>query len=249
MQLLAALGGVAFILVSLVVGAQLLLLARRTRQLPEFVLGLSLFLAGGIGYPLIVLARTVTAWPDEVRTGLFAVSMLFGFTGTLCELLFIQRVFRPGVAWARVAVACVTLLEVGLITWQAITPGLQAGAFHNQGLGLRLFTASHGLPLAWAVFESVRYSLQLARRAKLGLADPIVVDRVRLWGISIGSAWVINLASSIGALMGIDFAASTVGALVIAPLGLLAAGTIWLAFLPPRAYLRWVTARAATQPA
>ena len=60
-----------------------------------------------------------------------------------------------------------------------------------------------------------------------------------------GSALTINLASTIGALRGVDFAASAVGALVIAPLGLIAAGSIFLAFLPPQAYLRRVAARAA----
>jgi hypothetical protein len=52
------------------------------------------------------------------------------------------------------------------------------------------------------------------------------------------------VAATIGALRGIDFAATTLGAAVIAPLGLIAAGSIFLAFLPPQAYLRRVAARA-----
>ena len=47
MTILAALGGLSFLLVSIVGGARLLLLARRTRKLPEFVLGMGLFLLGG----------------------------------------------------------------------------------------------------------------------------------------------------------------------------------------------------------
>ena len=53
MELLGAIGGVSFILASLVIGLRLLLLARRTRELPEFVIGLALFLMGGLGYPLL----------------------------------------------------------------------------------------------------------------------------------------------------------------------------------------------------
>jgi hypothetical protein len=41
----------------------------------------------------------------------------------------------------------------------------------------------------------------------------------------------------------VDLAATPSGALLIAPLGLIAAGCTWLAFLPPEAYLRRVAAR------
>ena len=57
MQLLAALGGGAFVLVSLVLSTRLLLLASRTRQLPELLVGLVLLLLGGVGYPLSTAGR------------------------------------------------------------------------------------------------------------------------------------------------------------------------------------------------
>ncbi len=47
-------------------------------------------------------------------------------------------------------------------------------------------------------------------------------------------------------LMGIKAGASTIGALIVGPFGLVAAGSLWLACLPPRAYLRRVAARAKT---
>jgi hypothetical protein len=247
MELVAAFGGVAFILASLVVGLRILLLARRTRQLPELVIGLSLFLAGGIAYPLIVLARMATAWPDSLRVGLFALSMLLSGTGTLCACMFNQRVFRPDAGWAKALVFGLACVQAALMAYQCITPGIAAAALHNQGLGVRLFTAAHGVPLLWASIESFRYAAQLARRVKLGLADPVIADRVRLWGISMAASLVINVAATIAALRGIDFAATTLGAAVIAPLGLIAAGSIFLAFLPPQAYLRRVAARAAAQ--
>jgi hypothetical protein len=249
MLLVAAFGGLVFIVASLVVGSRILMLASRTRQLPELAIGLSLFLAGGIGYPLIVLARLATTWPTGVRTGIFVVSMLLGLVGTLCACLFNQRVFRPGALWAKGLIAALAVTQVGLLIFQAVTPGLAAAALFNEGLGARLFTATHGVPLAWAAFESARYSAQLSRRVKLGLADPVVADRVKLWGISMGSSLVINLAATIGALRGVDFAATSLGALVIAPLGLVSAIAICLAFLPPQAYLRRVTARAAASAA
>lgn len=245
MELVAAVGGLSFVLASLVVGLRLLLLARRTREIPELTIGLALFLMGGIGYPLTAVARLATPLPDAARTGIFAISLLCALVGTLCACLFNQRVFRPGQRAARAVVAGVTGAELLFLILQGIDPGLQAAAFHNAGLGLRLFTALHGVPLAWAVYESFRYGGQLSRRAQLGLADPVVVDRMRLWGISMLAALSINLASSVTGFLGMDLAATAAGALVIAPLGLLAAGCTWLAFLPPAAYLRRVSARFA----
>jgi hypothetical protein len=244
MELVAALGGLSFILASLVVGLRILLLARRTRQLPELVIGLSLFLAGGIAYPLIVLARMAVAWPESVRVGLFSLSMLLSGIGTLCACLFNQRVFRPDAGWAKALVLGTACVQAALMGFQVVTPGITAAALHNEGLGVRLFTTGHGVPLLWASIESFRYAAQLARRVKLGLADPVIADRVRLWGISMASSLAINLAATIAALRGIDFAATALGAIVIAPLGLIAAGSVFLAFLPPQAYLRRVAARA-----
>jgi hypothetical protein len=42
-------GLLAFVVASLIVGARILLLAARTRLFPETTVGLSLFLAGGVG--------------------------------------------------------------------------------------------------------------------------------------------------------------------------------------------------------
>jgi hypothetical protein len=35
--------------------------------------------------------------------------------------------------------------------------------------------------------------------------------------------------------------------ILLGPLGLISAGTMWLAFLPPERYLRWVAARAGAR--
>jgi hypothetical protein len=244
-ELLAAIGGLSFVLASLIVGLRLLLLASRTRAFPELAMGLALFLMGGIGYPLTALARLATPLPDAIRTGFFALALLCALVGTLSAAIFNQRVFRPGRRAAVCAVVALGAAEGAFFLLQIISPGLQAGAFFNEGLGLRLFTSLHGVPLAWAACESFAYAAKLGRRVKLGLADPVVADRMRLWGISMLSALAINLASTITGFFGIDLAATAGGALLIAPLGLVAAGCTWLAFVPPAAYLRRVAARFA----
>jgi hypothetical protein len=245
MALVGAIGGLAFVLASLVVGVRLLLLARRTRGLPELSIGLALFLMGGCGYPLTAVARLATSLSDEARAGLFGFSLVLAFVGITSACLFNWRVFRRHDAWATALVAGIAVTQVGFIVLQCVTPGLRAAALHNEGVGLRLFTAMHAIPLGWAALESLRYSRLMARRSKLGLGDPVVADRMRLWAMGMFCALLINLASTTAALNGQDLAATTSGALVIAPLGLLASSSVWLAFLPPKAYLRWVAARAA----
>ena len=245
MQLLAAFGGLSFVAASFLVGLRLVLLARRTRQFPEFAIGTALTLMGGVGYPLTAIARMAPALSDDSRVSLFVVSLWLTWIGTVLLACFNMRVFRPGEGWARILVTALALLLVGSFVLQSFSPGLRVGAFRNQGLGLRLFMCGLAVPLAWGTYESLRYWALLQKRVRLGLADPVVADRMRLWGIAEGSACVINVSTTIAALFGVDFAVASVGALVIAPLGILAAVSTWFAFIPPAAYLRRVISRAA----
>ncbi|HYB12722.1 MAG TPA: hypothetical protein VEG67_04585 [Myxococcota bacterium] len=245
MQLLGAIGGLSFVAASFVVGLRLLWLAHRTRELPEFTIGLALVLMGALGYPLTAIARMTPGLSDELRIMLFVVSLVLTWGGTVLLALFNLSVFRPDEAWARALVVGVATWLLATFSLQSFSPGLRVATFRNEGLGLRLFMCGIALPLAWGTYESLRYWGLLRKRARLGLADPVVADRMRLWGIAELSAMVINVSTTVGALFGVDFAVTALGALVIAPLGLLAAGATWFAFLPPAAYLRRVVARAA----
>jgi len=249
-ELLAAIGGLSFVAASLVIGLRLLLLARRTGELPELAVGLALFLMGGIAYPMLSVARLAVGWSEPLRLGLGTSALLLNGFGTISVAVFNWRVFRPGERWARNAVGAIAAVLVASLLCQVLSGGLREAALSNRGLGLRLFMFFLGPSLAWASYESIRFHGLLVRRARLGLADPIVTDRMWLWGISTLCAFVLNMATSIGALFfGIDFAATAFGALMIAPLGLIAACGMWLAFLPPASYTRRVTARAATSEA
>ncbi len=101
-----------------------------------------------------------------------------------------------------------------------------------------------GLLTAWGAYESLRAWSRLRRKQRLGLADPVVCERVLLWGIASVASAIVGGTSTIAGFLGINFAATAFGAAVIAPLGLTAAGSMWLAFLPPAGYLRRVRARA-----
>ena len=60
-ELLGLLGFGTFLTVSVVVGTRLLLLARRTRKLPELAIGLNFILAGAVGYALLLAAESMRA--------------------------------------------------------------------------------------------------------------------------------------------------------------------------------------------
>jgi hypothetical protein len=239
MVVVAAVGGGAFVLAACVLGSRLLWLSRRTRALPEFAIGLGLFLMGGMGYPLTVLARHATSWSDESRATLILVNELCSLLGMTAVALFNWRVFRPDSLLARAAVAGIALAYAGFIAAQGATVGwagfaLTGAGPWNQSISLSILT------LGWAGWESLRYHMVMRRRQRIGLADAVLVDRFRLWALGILTACAISLITVVMREMGLDLRGSAVGALVIGPLGLLAAGSMWLAFLPPAAYTRWV---------
>jgi hypothetical protein len=88
--------------------------------------------------------------------------------------------------------------------------------------------------MGWAFAECGRYHLLLRRRRRLDLADPVVTDRYRLYAVG----WVFWWS-------GLEMLTDPVGAPLLGLLGASSAVYIWLAFLPPRAYLARVRAQAA----
>ncbi len=244
MEILGAIGGGAFVLVSFALGLRLLWLGVRRRQLAEWCLGATLFLTGGVGYPLVSICRLVPM-EDGLRGALFAGFMVMQGVGIGCLALFNWRVFRPTDRRAQAAtVGLWATLGAGVIG-QALGPGFAASALDPQAPFTQLGNWGAAAALGWACAESWNYYRMLIRRQRLGIADPLLVDRFRLWALSSGTATVLTLLSNVGFMMGIDMATWPPGALMIGVLGLLAAGALALAFLPPAAYERRVRARSA----
>ena len=100
MEILGAVGGGCFIVVSLIVGVRLLGLARRTRQLAEFAMGIGLVPIAGLGYPLMMLARFGEFLPEPARLALLVGYQFCQIIGISFVALFNWRVFRPASRWA-----------------------------------------------------------------------------------------------------------------------------------------------------
>jgi hypothetical protein len=249
MELIAAIGGGAFVLASLVLGGRLMLLSLRTRGLPEFTLGFGLFLMGGLGYPMMAVAQQSTEMNIGLRVAMLVTQMLFTTIGMSMVTFFTRRVFRPADPWAAWATPACAAAYLSCFYAQGRGAGFEALLTDPDGVWVT--SAYVGIVvMAWTGWESLRYHLLLRRRMGLGLADPVVVDRFRLWTISMFSAASISLAGTIlQKVFGISVNGTTAGHLLVGPMGLVCATALWLAFLPPAGYLRRVSAPGQAAPA
>ncbi len=241
MQILAQLGGGAFTLVCLLIGLRLLLLAARTRHLPELLVGSSLFLMAGIGYPLSSIARQLPGLAPEARVALGLTGALFVVIGVSSNAAFTWLLFRRDVIWARALLATVALTGILLFVAESI-----AG---NWTTGSTFFwpwiPAAITLSMGWAFVECARYHLMLRRRLRLDLADPVVTDRFRLYAVGTLLGLITNVVGWVFWCLGLEMLTDPLGAPLLGLLGAGSAVYMWLAFLPPRAYLVRVKARAA----
>jgi hypothetical protein len=246
-EILAACGGGAFVLASLVLGVRLMWLAGRTGGLPEGVMGFGLFLMGGLGYPftLLALEGDGLGLGQGTREAMVIAQMACNTFGMSALAWFNLRVFRQGQAWARALVGVVAAGYLGPAALQIAGPGLAAFLAGGEG-PWQITRLTALLPTTWGAVESLRYHGLLRRRIGLGLGDPVVADRFRLWGVAMACAALITAVTSALEVAGVAVATSTVGGLLMGSLGLAIAVCLTLAFFPPRAYLARVRSRATT---
>jgi len=229
--------------ISLAVALRLLLLARRTRQLPEFLIGVS-FLSGGIlGRGPIAVALSVESLPEMLRVGLFMGGrFMLGVCGLSIGLMA-WRVFQREQAWARVLLlVLVALLAVHSAFDVFVT---RPGTPLYESMGFWIGTVGKTGAFAWGSWEAIGYYGMLRRRIPLGLADPVVANRIALWGLASGLIAFLFLVNPLAQLAtGLDQESPALSVMQ-SVIGLAAAVFIALAFFPPRAYLRLIESRAA----
>ena len=241
--ILAYAGFGVFVVVSLVIGIRLLLLWRRTRRLPELLIGLSFLLEGVITNVTNVLGRYSDEWPDA-RAAIHVTVVVSACVGAACLAVGAWRVFRPHERWARnLLILC--LAGLGAYAVDSSLP--HGGVYGPRNLawwwiGVSFRAAAHG----WMSLEAFLYSRMMARRARLGLGDPVVADRMWLWSVGGLASTLIWLAAGVARTVGGPAGLQeplTLG--FIGAMGLVSSAASWLAFLPPDAYLRTIERRAA----
>lgn len=236
-----------FGLVAGVIGVRLLLLSRRTGQTAERWLGGGLLCTAALGYTPMIIALSLrqanpdaAGWLDAVTIAGWVVHNL----GVVCMLTFVVKVFRANSAWARglaFAMGAVLWVGWGLYVQQG---GIATG---RPTAGYWIAFATIGTYPFWSAFEAFRYHGLMRRRLALGMADAVVVDRFRLWGVAslcaVASIWIVNIPTFMGLEAGSARISnvSSVCLVVTAAFGIATVGAYWLTFFPPA----WYRARLA----
>jgi len=228
----------AFFCVSLVVGIRLVALAKRTGELPELLMGTGVLGIGPVGFGGSVLGAALAASHPAISVAAFVLGSLALSGGVLAKFVFNWRVYHPKSRGASSLVAAVAALLLGLAFYRTFWIGFDPGdpVSPSQLLQSALLVGA----LLWGSFESLRYWVLMKRRARLGLADPVVTNRFFLWGLGAGAA---GLGSGLATILSIVTGLSTQAPAIVASSsahGFVAALAIWLAFLPPAVYVRWI---------
>jgi len=239
----------AFAAMAAVIGIRLVALSRRTGGSAERLLGWGLQLTAGWGYGVMIASILVRQALGQTEAPLGQAVTGFAWVlhnlGVTAMLAFVVGVFRPGVAWARsLAFALAATMWIGWGLYVA-TGGLATAT--AGGWYWLAFVAIGTYPL-WMAAESFRYWARMRRRQALGLAEPILVDRFRVWGIASCSAalavWTVNVPTWLGQPVGSPEAGgvTALAMLLTAVFGTTTVGAYWLTFFPPRFYARRFTA-------
>jgi hypothetical protein len=215
-----------------VIGVRLLALARRTRGLPELLIGAAFVLAGvlGIGFSLL---RAIAPVSDGGRLALAAVSSVGLHAGVSCIAAFTWRVFRPADVAGKLGFAALaTLLFASLARELATQEPTRVAA----GMSALWSVTVCATVYLWASCEAARYWLLLRRRLRIGIGDPFVAAQMLCWSIgslAIALGWIRDIALK---LTGTD--TDAVGSYVTTLLVLVCAAAYWLAFFPPARFRR-----------
>ena len=244
MAVLSAVGFGVFFLASLAIGLRLVAAATRTRHSPELLIGIGILGIGPLGMGCMLAAAMLDNFQFEVARVPTAVALLAISAGSVASCIFNWRVFRPDSSAARAWVFAAALIY-------GIAFGLELGTTGfaeplHLGPGGTLTSALCTANLLWGAVESLRYYALMRRRLRLGLADPLVTNRFLLWGLGIGAAGVGSLISvSVQVVSG--FSMSEIPALTLSNsmFGLASAVLMWIAFVPPAAWRRYILGQAA----
>jgi len=175
--------GVIYLLTVTVIGFRLLLLAYRSRALPELLLGSALILGGTFGGPLEAagISGTEEIGP-ELAGRLLLIGKILGVATLACHSTFIWRVFRPREPWAAGLVGALLVFPLAGLWGFA-----SSGAFATAEIPIFWFWVDLMGRLGascWLVFEGARYYGLMKRRLRLGLGDPVVANRFLLWTLA-----------------------------------------------------------------
>ncbi len=251
-MILSAAANGLFTLFCVFVGVRLLLLARRTRALPEFLIGFAFANIGLVGFPLMAASGFGQVNVGEVKLALLAGGEIALGISVIAVFSFTWRVFRPGSGWAAGFTALTSLgvaVMVGMTIHQIASSPQEMSSLEAGGAWTSALRLPYGVWYGWTAYESLRCYAMGRRRLAIGLGDPVVVNRFLVWGCMGVLETLANIGALIPEMQGLSPFRNTAGALIMAANGLVGTGLMFLTFMPPKAYLSLVRQRASIRQA
>jgi len=244
-QALAGFCLILFVATVTVVGVRMLLLARRTRGRHELLIGAGMVLIGTIGYPAGIASGFGRA-VSEMNLPIWFAGTFITQIGITLIFAFTWQVFRPAERWGKTIVVGGALFMLGSLLASAYAlANAPPDANSQEVVRVPIFVGMVGYSgcFLWTAIEGLLQYRNARRRLSLGLADAVIVNRFLLWGLFGLCATLINVASVAGNALGVDPSRSL---LVLGPMGVFgffASIAMYLAFLPPAAYLARIRAK------
>jgi hypothetical protein len=233
---------VAICILMLAVGLRVLGVARTSGGSTEALIGTA-FVAMSLGGLPALFSGHEDVFPSATaRPVLFAFGQALLSLAFACLYLFAWRCFGPDSGWRRVLALAGVTSQIAVFG----ALGLVEGYEPTGGSTIRVAVITRGVVMLWAFAESLRYWQLMKRRQRLGLVDPVVVNRFALWSCWTGGLVGCIVVAAISRLflgkLSLDFSSVRDSALLLAGMCALvvSVGSLLLAFLPPAAYLRWV---------
>jgi hypothetical protein len=248
MQILILLSILSTIAVGTVAGVRLLLIARRTRKVPEFAAGVGL-LGFAVGESSLTGLRLLSGADESSHVAPLVAVAVASFVTTLLSLsVFVWQTFGPSSNARRglVAVLWFAALLCGWGTVDSVWAQLSGGPpppLHWR-LGL---DGSFLILFCWISIDALAYFGKMRRRMAVGLADPVVTNRFFVWGLGSGLCVLCVVAAAVSYAVTSPTGQEARGAMFGAPVavaGLTSSITWWLTFFPPASYLGWIRSRA-----
>jgi len=240
-EILGALGMVAFLVSSLTIGVRLSIRGSRTGQLPELMVGCAFVVGGVAGYAPETVVLSTDLLSPAVEARVLLVTQLAIRLAAVCILIFTWKVFRPDSMPARtIAFAMIGML---LFTWWMYPQTRVLAENATDIFWYDAFTLVRATSIAWGAVESFLYYRVMQRQERLGLVEPIAVHRFWLWGVGLSVLTLLMASTLLAHWAGVD-PASAGWVLLESAAGLVGATSLWLTFFPTEAYRRRMAARA-----
>jgi hypothetical protein len=151
-EVLGALGLLAFLISSVTIGVRLLTIGASTRKVPEISIGLGFVVGAVVGYVPETIVLSSNVMNPDVETSVLAITQVALRGAPVAILVFTIAVFRPSEIWARVRGA--VILAALVVSWVAFPNTRVYAQSPADVFWYDVFAVSRSLAAAWGATES-----------------------------------------------------------------------------------------------